>query len=125
MISRHNITVRDMKKWLLSDQQNYDLTDIKKPTLLMDRVRAKEPKSKVQWKNTIKSVWKEINSDKNLCKNLISSISKRLGEVIAVNGKQIRRSTMLCYRGSMCPKKLKCLGSGLKSSYGFIFAYRS
>ena len=87
-----HITVRDLKKWLLSDQQNYDLTDIKKPTLLMDRVRAKEPKSKVQWKNTIKSVWKEINSDKNLCKNLISSISKRLGEVIAVNGKQIRRS---------------------------------
>ena len=81
MISRHNITVRDMKKWLLFDQQNYDLTDIKKSILLKDRVKAKEPNCKVQLKN-----------DKNRCKNLISSIPDRLGAVVAVNGKQIKRS---------------------------------
>ena len=38
-----HITVRDKKQWLLSDQQNYDLTNIKKSTLLKDRVKAKEP----------------------------------------------------------------------------------
>ena len=40
-------------------------------SILKDRVKAKEPNIKVQLKNTIKSVCKEINSDKNLCKNLI------------------------------------------------------
>ena len=29
------ITVRDKKKWLLSDQQNYDLTNIKKSSFLV------------------------------------------------------------------------------------------
>ena len=60
--------------------------------IVKDRVKAKEPKSKLQLKNTIKNVRMEINSDKNLCKNVISSIPDRLGVVIAVNGKQIGRS---------------------------------
>jgi hypothetical protein len=34
-----HIIVKDMKKRLLSDQQNYDLTDIKKSTLLKDRAQ--------------------------------------------------------------------------------------
>ena len=43
-------------------------------------------------KNTIKAVWREIDGDKDLCKRLMSSIPDRLAAVIAVNGKQIRRS---------------------------------
>jgi hypothetical protein len=45
-----------MYAWLLSDQQNFGLTDIKNSTLLKDRVKAKETKSKVQLKNTMKIV---------------------------------------------------------------------
>ena len=55
-------------------------------------MKAKEPKNKQELKNTIKAVWKEIDSDKTLCKSLISSIPDRLTAVISVEGKQIRRS---------------------------------
>ena len=61
-------------------------------SIVKDRVKAREPKNKEQLKNTIKRVWKEIDSDKNLCKKLISSIPDRLGAVIDVGVKQIRRS---------------------------------
>ena len=60
--------------------------------IVKDRVKVKEPKTMQQLKNTIKAVWKDIDSDKELCKRLISSIPDRLEAVITVNGKQIRRS---------------------------------
>ena len=61
-------------------------------SIVKNRVKANEPKTKLQLKNTIKSVRREIDGDKDLCKRLMSSIPDRLAAVIAVNGKQIRRS---------------------------------
>ena len=61
-------------------------------SIVKNMVKAKEPKSKQELKITIKAVWKENDSDKQLCKSVISSIPDRRGAVISVVGKQIRRS---------------------------------
>jgi hypothetical protein len=36
-------------------------------------------------------VWREINSDKELCKRLMQSISSRFEAVIAKEGRQVRK----------------------------------
>ena len=42
-------------------------------------------------KRKIKSVWKEIDSDKDLCRRLMSSIPKRLAAVVQKQGSQITK----------------------------------
>ena len=59
--------------------------------ILKDRVKEKEPKTKAELKKVIIKVWKEMDRDKVLCRNLISSIPVRLQAVIDVGGRQITR----------------------------------
>ena len=47
-------------------------------------------------KKKIKSVWKEIDSDKDLCRRLMSSIPKRLAAVVQKQGSQITKDDY-CY----------------------------
>ena len=54
-------------------------------------VSEKEPGSKAQLKNIISKVWREMDLDKNLCKNLVSSIPNRLQAVINVEGRQVSK----------------------------------
>ena len=60
--------------------------------IVKQRVKEKEPKSKQHLKRVIISVWKEVDQDKALCKRLISSVPRRLEAVIALEGKQVRKS---------------------------------
>ena len=54
-------------------------------------MKAKEPKTKSQLKKVITAVWREIDSDKALCRRLIQSIPFRLEAVVAAGGRQVRK----------------------------------
>ena len=45
-----------------------------------------------QLKKIITKVWKEMDKDKTLCRNLVSSIPNRIQAVIDVGGRQLTRS---------------------------------
>ena len=63
--------------------------------ILKERFKAKEPKSRDQLKKVITQVWRDMDSDKNMRRRLISSILYRLQAVINVGGRQI---TITYYR---------------------------
>ena len=60
-------------------------------SIVKEMVNSKEPKNKAQLKTIITRVWREINSDKELCKRLMQSIPARLEAVIAKEGRQFRK----------------------------------
>ena len=60
--------------------------------IIKARLDEKEINNLRSLKRNIKLVWAEINNDKELCKRLICSMSKRLAVVIRKNGSQINKS---------------------------------
>ena len=60
-------------------------------SIVNELVKSKEPKNKVQLKTIITRVWREINSEQELCKRLMQSIPARLEAVIAKEGRQFRK----------------------------------
>ena len=46
--------------------------------ILKARFKEAEPKTKKELKKVIAKVWKEMNKDKALCRNLVTSIPTRL-----------------------------------------------
>ena len=61
-------------------------------SIIKGKVLEKEPKSKPQLKKVITQVWRQVDSDKALCRKLMKSIPDRLQAVLDVEGEQIRRS---------------------------------
>ena len=61
-------------------------------SIIKAKVLRKEPKSKPQLKKVITQVWRQVDSDKPLCRKLMKSIPDRLQAVLDVKGEQIRRS---------------------------------
>ena len=64
--------------------------------ILKERVKAKESKSKAQFKKVITQVWRQMDRDKNMCKRLITSIPNKHNAVINVGGRQMTKAD---YRG--------------------------
>ena len=60
-------------------------------SIVKEMIKSKEPKNKAQLKTIIALVWREINSDTELCKRLMQSIPARLEAVIANEGRQGRK----------------------------------
>ena len=60
-------------------------------SIMKQRVKKEEPKSKAELKSVITKVWREIDQDKELCKRLMQSIPKRLQAIIDVGGRQITK----------------------------------
>ena len=54
-------------------------------------IKKEEPKSMAELKRVISKVQREIDQDKELCKQLMQSIPKRLQAVIDVGGRQITK----------------------------------
>ena len=69
---------------------------------MKDRVKAKEPKTKSQLKKVITAVWREIDSDKALCRRLIQSIPFRLEAVVAAGGSRSGRKTTISKERNSC-----------------------
>ena len=57
--------------------------------ILKEKVMQAAPTNKAQLKRVITRSWREIDQDKQMIRNLISSIPKRLQAVIDVDGRQI------------------------------------
>ena len=64
--------------------------------ILKERVKAKESKSKAQFKKVITQVWRQMDRDKNMCKRLITSIPNKHNAVINIGGRQMTKAD---YRG--------------------------
>ena len=60
--------------------------------LLGERLRKRGAKTKEEMMEILVEEWNLINNDKELCRNLIRSIPKRLEACVRVGGRQIRRS---------------------------------
>jgi hypothetical protein len=80
-------------------------------SIVREMVKSKEPKNKAQLNTIITRVWREINSDKELCKRLMQSIPGRLEAVIAKEG---------THSGKLGRRMMRWLG---KNSYQFICQY--
>ena len=60
--------------------------------MIKSKISKKKCKSKDDLKKEIVKCWREIDSDKDLCRRLVGSIPKRLEAVVAKNGGQIFKS---------------------------------
>ena len=60
-------------------------------SIVKEVVKVQGTKNKAQLKTINIRVWREINSDKELCKRLMQSIPARLEAVIAKEGRQVRK----------------------------------
>ena len=60
--------------------------------ILQQRVKEREPQTAAQNREFIVDEWRKLHRDKDLCKRLMRSIPRRLKAVIAVKGRQIRKS---------------------------------
>ena len=59
--------------------------------ILKEKVMQAAPRNKAELKRVITRSWREIDQDKEMIWNLISSIPKRLQAVIDVDGRQITK----------------------------------
>ena len=59
--------------------------------ILKEKVMQAAPRNKAELKRVITRSWREIDQDKEMIRNLISSIPKRLQAVIDVDGRQITK----------------------------------
>ena len=59
--------------------------------ILKEKVMQAAPRNKAELKRVITRSWREIDQDKEMIRNLISSIPKRLKAVIDVDGRQITK----------------------------------
>ena len=60
-------------------------------SIIKDKVAAGNPKTKPQLMKMIIKAWKDISSNKKLCRDLIKSTPTRLEAVIRKEGVQIRK----------------------------------
>ena len=58
--------------------------------IIKEKVKEEEPENKEALRKVITRAWKDLNDNKSLLTNLMSSIPRRLQAVIDNNGDQIR-----------------------------------